>query len=98
MPGERASSVTSSETVVTYHDGTCAMCSRRLRRREDVQSVHMHVFGPAGTVTLRCWLCRNCRPAPETVGETSGLLAERVLGWYRSNPSLWPTLHRPTSN
>lgn len=62
-------------------------------RGESVQSVDMHVFGPAGTVTLRCWLCHECRPTASTVQTTSGMLAERVLGWYRTNPTLWPALH-----
>jgi hypothetical protein len=82
----------SPEAVVMYRAGTCALCEGALRRGEDVQSVDMHVFGPAGTVTLRCWLCHECRPTATTVETTSGLLAERVLGWYRTNPAVWPAL------
>ena len=81
------------DVVVTYRAGMCALCEHTLRRGEDVQSVDMHVFGPAGTVTLRCWLCHDCRPTSTTVQTTSGLLADRVLGWYRSNPAVWPALH-----
>ena len=81
------------ETVITYRAGTCALCEGALTNGEDVQSVDMHVFGPAGTVTLRCWLCHDCRPSATTVQITSGLLAERVLGWYRTNPAVWPALH-----
>ena len=85
------------ETVITYRAGTCALCESALTRGEDVQSVDMHVFGPAGTVTLRCWLCHNCRPTTATVQTTSGLLAQRVLGWYRTNPAVWPALHAPAN-
>ena len=81
------------ETVVTYLAGTCALCETALIRGEDVQSVDMHVFGRVGTVILRCWLCHRCRPTAATVQRTSGLLADRVLGWYRANPSVWPALH-----
>ena len=81
------------ETVVTYRDGTCALCESTLTRGEDVQSVDMHVFAPAGSVTLCCWLCHECRPTIATVQTTSGLLAERVLGWYRTNPAVWPAMH-----
>ena len=81
------------ETVVTCRAGTCAVCESALTRGEDVQSVDMHVFGPAGTVTLRCWLCHQCRPTTATVQTTSGLLAERVLGWYRTNAAAWPAMH-----
>jgi len=81
------------EAVVTYRAGTCALCESALTRGEDVQAVDMHVFGPAATVTLRCWLCHDCRPMATTVHITSGLLADRVLGWYRTNPAVWPALH-----
>ena len=81
------------EAVITYRAGTCALCESALTRGENVQSVDMHVFGPAGTVTLRCWLCHACRPTAATVRRTSGWLADRVLGWYRANPSVWPALH-----
>ena len=80
------------EALVKYRAGACALCEYQLRGNEDVQSVDLHVFGPAGTVTLRCWLCHRCRPTPATVQATSGLLADRLLGWYRTNPSVWPTL------
>ena len=83
-----------SDRVVTYRAGKCAICENALRRGDHVQSVDRHVFGPVGTVTLRCWLCRMCRPNPETVRTTSALLAERVLGWYRANPAAWPVLHQ----
>jgi hypothetical protein len=82
-----------SETIVTYRAGACAICESQLRRGDDVQSVDMHVFGPVGTVILRCWLCCSCRPSRETVRTTSALLADRVLGWYRANPAAWPVLH-----
>jgi hypothetical protein len=81
------------DAVVTYRAGMCALCAHRLTRGEDVQSVDMHVFAPAGTVTLRCWLCRACRATSTSVETPSGLLADRVLGWYRSNPAVWPALH-----
>ena len=80
------------ETVITYRSGACALCENALMRGESVQSVDMHVFGPAGTVTLRCWLCHECRPTASTVQTTSGMLAERVLGWYRTNPAVWPAM------
>jgi hypothetical protein len=82
-----------SDAVVAYRAGLCALCESTLIRGEDVQSVDMHGFGPVGTVTLRCWLCHDCRPTAVTVRTTSGLLAERVLGWYRTNPSVWPVVH-----
>ena len=85
-----------SDRVVTYRAGKCAVCESALQRGAHVQSVDMHVFGPIGTVVLRCWLCRTCRPNPATVKTTSALLADRVLGWYRANPSAWPVLHRST--
>ena len=81
-----------SEALVTYQAGRCALCDSTLVRGEDVQSVDMHVFGPVGTVTLRCWLCHACRPTGATVRTTSGLLADRVLGWYRANPAVWLAL------
>ena len=83
-----------SDRVVTCRAGKCAICENALRRGDHVQSVDRHVFGPVGTVTLRCWLCRMCRPNPEAVRTTSALLAERVLGWYRANPAAWPVLHQ----
>lgn len=82
-----------SEAVLTYRAGHCALCESTLICGEDVQSVDMHVFGPVGTVTLRCWLCHDCRPTAVTVRTTSGLLVKRVLWWYRTNPSLWPAVH-----
>ena len=82
-----------SEAVITYGAGTCAVCETVLARGQDVQSVDMHVFGPVGTVTLRCWLCHECRPTAATVRATSAFLADRVLRWYRANPSVWPALH-----
>jgi hypothetical protein len=77
---------------VMYRPGTCARCERGLERDASARRVQMHVFGPAGTVILQCWLCGTCRPAPADVTATSGVLAERILRWYRSNPDLWPTL------
>ena len=79
--------------LLTYHAGNCAICDTVLERGDSVQSVHMHVLGPAGTVTLRCWLCGDCRPTRDGIGATSGILADRILRWYRADPSLWPTLH-----
>jgi hypothetical protein len=81
-----------SEQLVTYHAGRCALCDEHLVRGASVQAVDMHVFAPGGVVTLRCWLCTVCRPTPESVSATSARLAERVLGWYRANPSVWPSL------
>ena len=63
-----------------------------LEQDASVGRAQMHVFGPAGTVILQCWLCGPCRPAPADVTATTGVLAERILRWYRSNPDLWPTL------
>jgi hypothetical protein len=86
-----------TDAVVTYRAGHCALCESMLLRGEDVQSVDMHVFGPVGTVTLRCWLCHACRPTAATVQATSASLADCVLGWYRTNPSVWPALHSATN-
>src|SRR5438046_1758572 len=63
------------------------------RRGEDRRSVYSQVFGPAGTVTLRGLLCHDCGPTSTSVQTTSELLADRVLGWYRSNPAVSPALH-----
>jgi hypothetical protein len=84
--------VTNSQHVVTYRDGACALCDDPLERGATVQAVDMHVFGPGGVVTLRCWLCTGCRPSPDSLSTTSARLADRILGWYRTNPSLWPPL------
>jgi Ni,Fe-hydrogenase III small subunit len=81
-----------SPRLVAYHAGTCALCGEVLERSAIGHAVDMHVFGPAGTVILRSWLCCACRPTPDGVLATSGRLADRILWWYRADPSLWPTL------
>jgi hypothetical protein len=77
---------------VAYHAGCCALCDRIIEGGRAVQEVRLHVSGPMGTVTLQCWLCSGCQPTPATVSATSNNLLQRVLGWYRSTPSVWPTL------
>jgi hypothetical protein len=77
---------------VAYHAGRCALCDRLIEGSRAVQEVRLHVFGPAGAVTLQCWLCSACQPTPATVSSTSGTLLQRVLGWYRATPSAWPIL------
>jgi hypothetical protein len=79
-------------TSVAYHAGRCALCDRPLAGVRDAQEVRLHVFGPVGAVILRSWLCPPCRPTPATESATSRALLRRVLDWYRSTPSVWPTL------
>jgi hypothetical protein len=79
--------------AVVYRAGTCALCECLLESGETVRRVQMHVFGPSGIVVLQCRLCEGCIPTPVNASATSGVLATRILSWYRSNPDLWPTLH-----
>ncbi len=78
--------------AAVYRAGTCALCERALESGATVRQVQTHVFGPAGVVVLQCWLCEGCIPTPANASATSGVLATRILSWYRSNPDLWPTL------
>jgi hypothetical protein len=81
-----------ASTPIAYHAGRCAVCDRLAEGTRNAQEVRLHVLGWAGTVTLRCWLCPACQPTPTTVSGTSARPLQRVLGWYRSTPSAWPTL------
>lgn len=77
-----------------YHAGRCGLCDRMVQEGRTAQVVRLHVFAPAGSVTLHCWLCPVCQPTPDTISATTANLLERVLDWYRSTPSVWPTLQQ----
>jgi hypothetical protein len=81
-----------AHTRVVYHAGCCALCDQVIEGTGAAQEVRLHIFGPAGTVAVQCWLCPACQPTPATVSATSGILLKSVLGWYRSTPFVWPTL------
>lgn len=81
--------------TLAYHAGRCALCDRVVQEGRTARVVRLHVFGPAGSVTLRCWLCPICQPTPDMLSATTAHLLERVLDWYRSTPSVWPTLQQP---
>ena len=81
-----------ASTAIAYHAGRCALCHGVTEVTGNAREVRLHVLGPAGTVMLRCWLCPACQPTPTTVLATSATLLQRILRWYRSTPSTWPTL------
>ena len=81
-----------SHQIVSYHAANCALCDERLVRGTSVRAGGMHLFGPRGMATSRCWLCNGCRLSPDGLSTTSARFAERVLAWYRANLSVWPSL------
>jgi hypothetical protein len=78
--------------VLVYHEGRCGLCEQWLELRARARPVRLHVLGPAGTMVLRCSLCEGCIPTPANAAATTGVLATRLLSWYRTKPDLWPTL------
>ncbi len=76
--------------VVPFCEGACALCRSPLDSGRIVQPIDLHIIGPAGVVAIRCTLCEACQPTLAAVSHTSRRLAERLVGWYRSTPSLWP--------
>ena len=78
--------------VVTFCGGACALCRTLLDSGRTLLPIDLHIIGPAGVVTIRCTLCEACQPTPAAVSDTSRRLAERLVGWYRATPSLWPAV------
>jgi hypothetical protein len=76
---------------VAYRARACARCGRTLEGSPSAQEVLLHLIGPGGIVTIHCWLDRPCQPDPSDVPAASRELAFRLIAWYRSTPTVWPT-------
>ena len=77
---------------LAYRAGECARCAAALKESEPAQEVALHIIGPGGTVSIRCWIDKSCQPDPTNVSAVSRELAVRLVEWYRSTPAVWPTL------
>ena len=77
---------------LAYRAGECARCASTLRENETTQEVALHIIGPGGTVSIHCWIDKSCQPDPANVSAVSRELAVRLVEWYRSTPTVWPTL------
>ena len=77
---------------LAYRAGECARCASTLKESEPTQEVALHIIGPGGTVSIHCWIDKSCQPDPTNVSALSRELAVRLVEWYRSTPTVWPTL------
>jgi hypothetical protein len=77
---------------LAYRAGECARCAGTLRESEPTQEVALHIICPGGTVSIHCWIDKSCQPDPTNVSAVSRELAMRLVDWYRSTPTVWPTL------
>jgi hypothetical protein len=77
---------------LAYRAGECARCAGSLRESEPTQEVALLIIGPGGTVSIHCWIDQACQPDQSEVQTVSRELAMRLVGWYRSTPTVWPML------
>jgi hypothetical protein len=77
---------------IAYRAGRCARCGQPIEHGTSEREVLLQVIGPAGTVTIYCWLDATCQPDPASLANFSRELALQLVDWYRANPSTWPAM------
>jgi hypothetical protein len=77
---------------IVYRSGACAICAQALARTDLCSDVRLHVIGPTGVVTIRCFIHTACLPQPAEVNRVSRRLSARLVAWYRTTPEVWPVL------
>ena len=71
---------------------TCPSCEQRYAYEVEVRCVDCD--GPMCPVCA-AWIEQECQPGQSEVQTVSRELAMRLVGWYRSTPTVWPTLVSP---
>lgn len=77
---------------IVYGSGACAFCAQALARTDTCNDLRLHVIGPVGMVTIRCFVHPACLPDLAELTHVSRTLCVRLLAWYRTSPQVRPAL------
>ena len=77
---------------IVYRSGACAFCAQAPASTDACNDLSLHVIGPMGVVTIRCFIHPACLPDPAELNGVSRTLCVRLLAWYRTTPQVWPAL------